>query len=215
MKPPLPPAQQIALWADQLRDMSAAGLRFSKDIYDQERYEALQDLAIAMFALATATTAAEIEPLRATILARPTPFTTGDAAIINDSGEMLLIQRADNHHWAMPGGALAVGETPAEGVVREALEETGVASQPLKLVGVYDSRYCGSVTAHQLYHFVFLCQPLPNAAIQESPSHGHEVLAIGWFNEANLPTNLDPGHISRIPDAFRAWEGEPAAYFDR
>ena len=29
-------AKTLALWADKLRDVSASGLRFSKDIYDLE-----------------------------------------------------------------------------------------------------------------------------------------------------------------------------------
>jgi ADP-ribose pyrophosphatase YjhB (NUDIX family) len=155
-----------------------------------------------------------MEPLRSTVLSRPTPFAVGDAAVINGAGEILLIRRADNGRWAMPGGALAVGETPAQGVVREALEETGVRAEAVQLVGVYDSRLCGSVTAHHLYQFVFLCKPLSGGS-SEPASHAQEVLDTGWFAEEALPDDLDPGHLSRIPDAFRAWRGKALAYFDR
>lgn len=41
----------------------------------------------------------------------------------------------------MPGGGFRVGETPAEGPVREALEETGLKCEPVALVGVFDSRF--------------------------------------------------------------------------
>lgn len=209
------PAQQLALWADRLRDISALGLRFSQNIYDQEHYQAIQNIALEMFALATGAPLADLEALRSSIMARPTPLTTGDAAIINEAGEILLIRRADNQKWAMPGGAMAVGETPAGAVVREALEETGVSCEPLALVGVYDSRYCGSLTPHHLYHFVFLCRPLNDGQAVEPPSHAHEVLATAWFAENALPDDLDPGHVSRIPDAFRAWRGHERAFFDR
>jgi len=43
----------------------------------------------------------------------------------------------------------------------------------------------------------------------------HEILAKGWFSEDALPDNIDPGHISRIPEAFRVWHGDQRAYFDR
>jgi hypothetical protein len=33
------PSQQLALWADESRDLSAMDLRFSENIYDQERYQ--------------------------------------------------------------------------------------------------------------------------------------------------------------------------------
>ena len=207
------PAQQIALWADRLRHMAASGLRFAPTLYDHERYQAIQDMAMEMLAFATAESPASLEPLRATVFSHVTPFSTGDAAIIDDAGRILLIQRADNGLWAMPGGGLDVGETPAQGSVREALEETGVASEAVALVGVFDSRLCGSVSRHHLYHFVFLCRPVEGAPLVE-PSHRHETLATGWFTEEELPSALDPGHVGRIPWAFRVWRGEATAFFD-
>jgi ADP-ribose pyrophosphatase YjhB (NUDIX family) len=82
----------------------------------------------------------------------------GDGAVIDPDGRLLMDRRADNGMWAMPGGALEVGETPAEGVVWEVLEETGVHCRPVAMVGVFDSRLCGTESRHHLYHFVFLCR---------------------------------------------------------
>ncbi|HEX9921728.1 MAG TPA: NUDIX hydrolase N-terminal domain-containing protein, partial [Anaerolineae bacterium] len=161
------PAQQIAVWADRLRDISARGLRYCQNIYDRENYQIIQDMALEMLALATNALPEQIEALRAPLFTRPGPFPFGDAAIIDETGRILLIKRADNQMWAMPGGGMDVGETPAEGVVREALEETGLRVEPLTLVGVYDSRLCGTLTRHQLYQFVFLCRPIDNEARQQ------------------------------------------------
>src|SRR5688572_19907774 len=138
------PAQQLALWADTLRDHAAMGLRFAANIYERDRWTQIQSLAMEMLARATGDTLETLEPLRATVFSHATPFVVGDAAIIDDVGRMLLIQRSDNHEWAMPGGAFEVGETPAQGAVREALEETGVYCEPVTLTGVFDSRLCGS-----------------------------------------------------------------------
>ncbi len=38
---------------------------------------------------------------------------------------------------------------------------------------------------------------------------------MGWFAEDELPSDLDPGHASRIPDVFRIHRGEGCTYFDR
>ncbi len=212
--------QHIALWADRLRDIAALGLHYtglssSPDArYDRERYRAVQDVAMEMLAAATQEPVASLEPLRAPIFSRPTPLITGDAAIIDDAGRILLIRRADNRCWAMPGGALEVGETPAEGTLREAYEETGVQCKAMALVGVFDSRCCGSVSRHHMYHLVFLCQPSDMAEIGHG-SCAHEVLDVRWFAEDALPGDIDPGHVSRIPVAFRVWHGEAPAFFDR
>jgi 8-oxo-dGTP pyrophosphatase MutT (NUDIX family) len=207
------PAQRIALWADRLRDMAALGAHYANNVYDAERYGSLQSLAIEMLAFAVDEPAESLEPLRAPVFARPTPFSCGDAAIIDDVGRILLVQRADNRCWAMPGGACEVGETPAEGALREAYEETGVACEALALVGVFDSRLCGSASRHHLYQFVFLCRPLPQPP--QPARHAHEVLDARWFAADALPENLDPGHVTRIPVAYAVWRGERGAYFDR
>ena len=207
-------AQQLALWAEKLRDVSALGLHFSKNVYDREHFKTVQDIVMEMHALATDTPLAEMEPLRAPVFSRPTPFAVGDAAVIDDEGRILLIRRADNGLWAMPGGALEVGETPAEGVVREAFEETGVRCEPVSLVGVFDSRLCGTTSRHHLYQFVFLCRPVDGHAA-ETPPYALETLGAAWFVEDALPDNLDPGHATRIPHAFRVWRGEGGAFFDK
>ncbi|BCL84123.1 NUDIX hydrolase N-terminal domain-containing protein [Ktedonobacteria bacterium brp13] len=208
-------AQKLALYADILRDCSAAGLHYADNIYDQDRYKRIQDVAIELLALATTKPLEELEPLRATLFTRTAPLPSGDGAVIDTAGRILLIRRSDNALWAMPGGALEVGETSAQGVVREVLEETGVACNAIALVGVHDSRFCGTVFFQQLYHFTFLCHPLPNIQPIIPPSHAHEVLEMHWFPEHALPDDIDPGHIRRIPEAYRVWHGDPEAYFDR
>lgn len=206
------PAQQIALWADQLRAMSVQALHYVDNPYDEERYHQINAIALEMLALATGDSLTALESLRDTALQQPTPFAVGDAAVIDQQGRILLIRRADNGLWAMPGGALDVGETAAEGVVREALEETGVACEAVGLVGIFDSRFCGTKSRHHLYQIVFLCRP--TAAANVEASHAHEVHETQWFTEAELPNAIDPGHISRIPIAFQVYRGERPPFFD-
>jgi len=40
--------------------------------------------------------------------------------------------------WSLPGGALELGETTAEGVAREVFEETGVSVRPVEIVATLD-----------------------------------------------------------------------------
>ncbi len=167
-----------------------------------------------ILAAAAGGTVAELEPLRDTVFSHPTPLSGGDAAIVDDAGRILLIQRADDRRWAMPGGGFQVGETPAEGAVREALEETGLKCEPVALVGVFDSRFQDPPTRFHLYQFVFLCRPLKGQEIGNA-SHAHETLNIEWFAEDGLPEDLHPAHVSPIPKAFRMWHGEAGAFFDK
>jgi len=43
-------------------------------------------------------------------------------AVINEAGDLLLIRRTDNGNWALPGGAIDLGESVAQAAVRETFE---------------------------------------------------------------------------------------------
>lgn len=208
------PAQQIALWADQLRHLSAMGLHFSKNLYDRANYDKIQQISHEMMLLATGGDLDGMVALDGPVMRRPTPIVTCDAAIIDDDGRILLIRRADNGKWAMPGGAYEVGETPAEGALREALEETGVQCQIVALAGVHDSRRVGSQTPHHLYMIMFLCKPLSGHDLDAEPLTPGEILDRRWFAKHELPPDIDPGHVTRIADAYRVWHGDLHTAFD-
>ena len=152
--------QRLRLWADEIRAIANEGLHFEGgNPYSARRCRRLLRIAAELFALQDVREADEIERAYHADLGHLAPYPGGDAAIFDDDGQILLIRRRDNGLWAMPGGFFEVGETPAEGTCREAWEETGLEVEPVALSGVYDSRLCGTRSAHQLYQFVFLCRP--------------------------------------------------------
>jgi ADP-ribose pyrophosphatase YjhB (NUDIX family) len=59
------------------------------------------------------------------------------AIVPNERGELLLVHKTDNDLWALPGGAMDVGESMADTVVREVKEETGIEVEVTGVVGIY------------------------------------------------------------------------------
>ena len=59
------------------------------------------------------------------------------AVVCNDAGELLLVHKADNNLWALPGGGVDPGESVSMAVVREVKEETGIGVSVDDLLGVY------------------------------------------------------------------------------
>ncbi len=59
------------------------------------------------------------------------------AVVTDNEGKILLHRRSDNDLWALPGGAMEIGESISETVVREAKEETGLDVVIERLVGIY------------------------------------------------------------------------------
>ena len=60
-----------------------------------------------------------------------------NVAVTNDAGELLLIRRSDNDNWAVPGGAIDLGESMVQAAIRETREETGIECEITGLVGIY------------------------------------------------------------------------------
>ena len=60
-----------------------------------------------------------------------------NVVVSNSAGEVLLIRRSDNDNWAVPGGAIDLGESLVQAAVRETREETGIECEVTGLVGIY------------------------------------------------------------------------------
>ncbi len=130
---------------------------------------------------------------------------------------MLLIKRRDNGLWALPGGAVDVGETLREAAAREFLEETGVKAEVTELLAILDSRLWHSKVRFQLYHHIFLGQlpddvtPAPNT---EGEGATAETLDAAFFAENALP-DLHAGHDRWLSLIFSLYRRErPAPYID-
>lgn len=59
------------------------------------------------------------------------------AAVFDDARRLLLVRHSNGDIWVAPGGAMDPDETPADAVVREVWEETGLWVEPTRIVGVY------------------------------------------------------------------------------
>ncbi len=87
----------------------------------------------------------------------------GVGAVVIDDSKVLLVRRGQEPlkgEWSLPGGALELGETLQQGVVRELLEETGLTVVPDGIVEILDRIVQDDLTGRIRYHYVlvdFLC----------------------------------------------------------
>lgn len=58
----------------------------------------------------------------------------------NEAGEILFQNKGNGENWSLPAGAIELGEAPAEAIVREVWEETGLNVLPEKLLGVFGGK---------------------------------------------------------------------------
>lgn len=214
----MPNKEDLYQIADELRAVASIGLRYSDHGYDKERYEKILKTSARLVASIEDADPDEIYTQYTGNLVHISPILCVEAVVVRD-GKILLIQRSDDHLWALPGGLAEVGESPAQAVERELWEESGVRGRADRLLGIFDTRLWPTRTRLQLCICMFLVasEEIPALHSQESgtPSSLAESLDVGFFAENELP-GLSVGHDLRVPMAFKILRGEtPAPFFDR
>ena len=107
----------------------------------------------------------------------------GVGAVVEQDGRVLLVRRGSEPlkgHWTLPGGALELGETLSEGVVREIREETGLEVEPIELIEVVDRIHRERERVR--YHYViadFLCRVTGGRLLAASDAD-----AVRWVERA-------------------------------
>jgi 8-oxo-dGTP diphosphatase len=124
------------------------------------------------------------------------------AVIVNAADEVLLQRRGDNGQWSLPGGAIEPGEEPAEAVIREVLEETGLHVRPERIVGIYGGpTHVGQYPNGDQVAFVsvtFQCSVIGG----ELRVDGDETLELRYVYWLNLPETTVEKHRIRIEHAM-------------
>lgn len=108
-------------WAKELQFIAQAGLTYSKDPFDLERFQRIREIS-------------------AEIVSRQTGFQTPKldtrAAIFQD-GKILLVEERDGT-WSLPGGWVDVNQTVKTNTEKEVLEEAGLEVEAVRLLALQD-----------------------------------------------------------------------------
>ncbi|MEC0304819.1 NUDIX hydrolase [Terribacillus saccharophilus] len=169
-------------WARRIQAISQAGLHFSKDVFDRERYEELQQLSAEIIANYTKQSAEDVEKTLAAEKGYPTPK-LDIRGVVFQEGKLLLVKEKMDERWSLPGGFCEVGLSASENAVKEIKEESGFDVQPVKLLAVLDSDK--HTEKPQMFHYykIFLQCEIIGGGAKESV----ETSEIGFFSETELP----------------------------
>lgn len=107
--------------------------------------------------------------------------------IRNENNEILFVKEIGRTMWGFPAGAIEPGETPAQAVVREVYEETGLNVVPTSLLGVFGGQafrwtYPDGNQVEYI-NFVFACDVIGGTL---RPVDG-EIGQYKYFPPASLP----------------------------
>ena len=168
-------------WATELQALAQAGLWYSRDPYDIERFERVRDIAAGMMAEGTDLPLEKVRDLFCNESGYQTPKIETRAAIFED-GKILLVRENDGL-WSLPGGWADIGLSVGENAVREVREEAGLEARAERLIAVLDhAKHNRPLNAHSVCKIFILCSALgghfePNI----------ETTGSGFFAEDALP----------------------------
>lgn len=187
-------------WAKQLQSIAQAGLTYSKDAYDMERFEQIREISIEMMSTYTEMDTPIIRELFANETGYATPKVDIRAVVFKDN-RILMVKENTDDCWALPGGWADIGLTPREVAVKEVKEESGFEVKPVKLLGVLDKKcHPHPPSPYHVYKLFIQCE-----IIGGKPTEGIETSAIDFFPEDELPAlSIARNTRFQIEMAFRS-----------
>ncbi len=167
---------------DELQTIARNGLTYATNPYDIERYKHLMALTNQSYSHILNLPPADVQQKFAQELGYITPKVGAEAAIFNPQGQILLMLRADDNRWGLPGGWLDPNETPADTAIREAKEECGLEVRPLQLVDIFTRKPSLEYGPHTAVAIVYLCE-ITGGQLTLS----HEGLELRYWSLAAVP----------------------------
>lgn len=109
-----------------------------------------------------------------------------NVVVTNDAGDVLFIRRSDNDNWAVPGGAIDLGESIPAAAVRETFEETGITCEITGIVGMYSDPkhvilYTSNGEVRQEFSIVLTAR-----AVSGEPTPSDESREVRWVSRSDV-----------------------------
>jgi uncharacterized protein len=124
------------------------------------------------------------------------------AAVVRDEqGRLLLVHLADDS-WALPGGAMRLGESVADAAIRAVAEQAGVPVEITDLVGLYTTPSEAAARDSEVGQELRMCFHARPTAGESGPG-GPETEAVRWAEVSELDElPIHPSVRTQINDAL-------------
>lgn len=145
-------------WATKMQSIAMAGLTYSKDKYDIERFEQLRDLSAEIVSEYTDVKFEKVKDLLKCETGYLTPKVDVRAAIIKDN-KILLVKESLDGLWSLPGGWADVNLSVSENAIKEAKEEAGADIIPKRIIAILDrNKHNKPISMTSIYKIFVLCE---------------------------------------------------------
>ena len=168
-------------WAVELQSLAQAGLYYSRDPYDLERFRRIREISAEIVSRQAQIPKEQVIDLFCGETGYQTPKLDSRAAVFRD-GKILLVQESSGL-WALPGGWVDAGLSVKENVVKEVWEEAGLHVTAERMIAVQDrDKHNFPVSAYKICKILVLCTA-HGGSFRKNP----ETIASGYFSRGALP----------------------------
>lgn len=122
----------------QMLALIQSGLHYTKEPFERDRYEKLEQILLEQMATTTNTKVADLTAALTQDQGYITPKVDVRALIVKNQ-QILMVQDKPTGEWSLPGGFADVGYTPTENIIREVFEETGLQVTVQGLLDIFDT----------------------------------------------------------------------------
>ncbi|WP_338768965.1 NUDIX hydrolase N-terminal domain-containing protein [Massilia sp. METH4] len=171
--------------AQRLQALAQAGLAYDPHVFDAERYQEVLALSQQMLSHLTGQPVPQLQDAIALERGYPTPKVDIRAVLFNGTDQVLMArEKHDGGKWSLPGGWADVGCTPFEVAVKEVREETGLDTEAVRLLALWDKRvHPHPPQAWYVYKAFILCRPTGGALLADTA----ETTEVRWVSRHELP----------------------------
>jgi ADP-ribose pyrophosphatase YjhB (NUDIX family) len=177
-------AADILQWARKVQAIAQNGLEFTRDTFDRDRFEQLQQLVATILTSELAITPGELKGLWQGDEGYATPKVDVRGGVFEQDKVLLVRERSDGK-WTLPGGWVDVGDAPSFAVEREIREESGYLAKAVKLAALFDRnnpKHGHPASILHIYKLFFVCELTGGAATLSNETDG-----VDFFPVNSLP----------------------------
>ena len=191
-------------WAIEIQSLAQAGLAYTDNVYDIERYERLRKISAEMIKEKSNISLDKVNNLFCNETGYQTPKIDTRAVIFKD--DKILLTYENNGTWSLPGGWCDVLESVASNTIKEVKEETGLDVETIKIIAVQDrNKHNKPIYAYGVCKIFVLCNVIGGEFIENI-----ETTEIKYFSLDEIPNNLaeEKTNNEQIEMCFKAYKDE-------
>lgn len=170
------------LIAKEIQAIAQAGLTYSENKYDLDRYRQLREMSVRIMEEHTEAPVNKIRDLFASEEGYQTPKIDIRGVVFRD-GKILMVRESTDNLWTLPGGWADVNYSPFEIAAKEVSEEAGIEVKPQRLLAVFDKmKHAHPPDLYHVYKLFILCTDSG-----QNVKPGLETTDADWFDRDKIP----------------------------